>query len=62
MSMQGEDYEYHTHPSANELRKVIFEINDKNTLHFLKPFFFDKDRENFLKLMEDACNADIQIF
>lgn len=40
MSMQGEDYEHPTQPSANELRKLIFEINDKNTLYFLKPFFF----------------------
>ena len=62
ISGQGEDYEHHTQPSADELRKLIFEINDKNTLYFLKSFFFDKDRDNYLKLMEDVCSADIQIF
>lgn len=40
----------------------MFEKNDKKTLYFLRSFFFDKDRENYLKLMEDVCNADIQIF
>lgn len=59
---QGEDYEHHTKPSADELRTLMFEKNDKKTLYFLRSFFFDKDRENYLKLMEDVCNADIQIF
>lgn len=40
----------------------MLEINDKNTLYFLRSFFFDKDRDSYLKLMEDVCNADIQIF
>ena len=59
---QGEDFEHHTQPSADELRTLMFEKNDKKTLYFLRSFFFDKDRENYLKLMEDVCNADIQIF
>ena len=58
----GDDYEHHTQLSAERLRKIMFEVNDKNTLYFLKSFYFDKDRESYLKLMEDACNADIQIF
>ena len=62
ISGQGEDYEHHIQPSADELRKLMFEINDKNTLYFLRSFFFDKDRENYLKLMEDVCNANIQVF
>ena len=62
ISGQGEDYENPTQPSAEELRKLIFEINDKNTLYFFRSFFFDIDRKNYLKLMEDVCNADIQIF
>ena len=62
ISGQGKDYEHHTQPSVDELRKLIFETNDKNTLYFLKSFFFDKDRDNYLKLMEDICNADIQVF
>ena len=28
----------------------------------MSSFFFDKDRENYLKLMEDMCNNDIQVF
>lgn len=62
ISGKGYDYEHHIQPSADELRKLIFEINDKNTLYFLKSFFFDKDRDNYLKLMEDICNANIQVF
>lgn len=62
ISGQGVDYENHTQPSAEELRKLMLEINDKNTIYFLRSFFFDKDRENYLKLMEDVCNADIQLF
>ena len=62
ISGQGSDYEHHIQPSALELRKIIFEKNDKNTIYILKSFFFDKDRENYLKLMEEVCNADIQIF
>ena len=62
ISGQGENYENHTQPSADELRKLMLETNDKNTLYFLRSFFFDKDRDNYLKLMEDVCKEDIQVF
>lgn len=62
ISGQGEDYEHHTQPSADELRKLMLGNNDKNTLYFFRSFFFDKDRENYLRLMEDVCNANIQVF
>ena len=48
--------------NADELRKLMLETNDKNTLYFLRSFFFDKDRDNYLKLMEDVCKEDIQVF
>lgn len=59
---QGNDYEHHIQMSANELRKLVYEKNDKNTIYFLASFYFDKDRENYLKLMEDMCCDDIQVF
>lgn len=59
---RGKNYELHKQLSSSELRKLIFEDNDKNTIYFLASFFFDKDRDNYLKVMEDACNNDIQIF
>lgn len=59
---QGTDYENHKQLSPSELRKLIFDDNDKNTIYFLASFFFDKDRDNYLKVMENACNSDIQIF
>lgn len=62
ISGQGEDYEKHAQPSAQELRKIVFEQNDKNTIYFFRSFFFDKDRTNYLKLIEDMCNNDIQVF
>lgn len=62
ISGQGEDYEKHTQPSAEELRKIVFEQNDKNTIYFFRSFFFDKDRTNYLQLIEDMCNNDIQVF
>ena len=62
VSGQGDDYEDHIQPSAQQLRKIVFEQNDKNTIYFLRSFFFDKDRTNYLKLIEDMCNNDIQVF
>jgi hypothetical protein len=59
---QGEDYEHHTQLSAEELENLIFEKNDKNTIYFLRSFFFDVDRKNYLHIMEKACESDIQIF
>lgn len=40
----------------------MFEKNDKSTVCFLKSFFFDKDRTLYLKLIEDMCENDIQVF
>ena len=62
ISGQGDTYENHIQPSADELRKIIFETNDKKTIYFFRSFFFDKDRDNYLKLMEEVCNLDIQVF
>lgn len=62
ISGQGEDYDHHTQLSAEELNKLIFETNDKNTIYFLRSFFFNIDRENYLQIMEKACEVDIQIF
>ena len=47
---QGEDYEHHTQPTADELRKLIFEKNDKNTIYFLRSFLFVKLIFKYLKL------------
>lgn len=59
---QGDDYDSHVQISAIELRKLVFEKNNKDTIYFLASFYFDKDRENYLKLIEDMCKSDIQIF
>lgn len=56
------DYENHIQPTAEELREIVFDNNDKGTMYFFASFFFDKDRENYLRLMEDMCNSDIQVF
>lgn len=52
----------HLQPSAKELRKIVFEENDKKTIYFLASFYFDKEREAYLKLMEEMCEKDIQVF
>lgn len=36
--------------------------NDKTTIYFLRSFFFDKDIVSYLKLIEDMCENDIQVF
>lgn len=59
---QGNNYEDHEQISASEFRNLVFNKNDRNTIYFLKSFFFDKDRDNYLKLMEDMCENDIQVF
>ncbi len=59
---QGSDWSHHKQPTAKELRKLVFETNAHDTLYFLASFYFDKDRENYLKLMEDICENDIQVF
>ena len=59
---QEDEQGNHIQMSAEELRKVVFEVNDKNTLYFLKGFWFAIDRESYLKLMEDMCENEIQVF
>ena len=59
---QGDDYDNHVQISTLDLRKLVFEYNNKDTIYFLAGFYFDKDRENYLKLIEDICESDIQIF
>lgn len=59
---RGENWEQHTQISAEEFRKLVFEKNDKTTIYFLRSFFFDKDRIAYLKLIEDMCENDIQVF
>lgn len=59
---QGNNCEEHKQISATEFRDLVFNKNSKNTIYFLKSFFFDKDRKNYLKLMEDMCENDIQVF
>lgn len=62
ISGKGEIWERHTQISAEEFRKLVFERNDKTTVYFLRSFFFDKDRASYLKLIEDMCENDIQVF
>ena len=52
----------HIQPSAEELYELAFNKNDKNTIYFFRSFFFDKDRDNYLKVIEKMCEANIQIF
>lgn len=62
ISGQGDTYETHTQISVSDFRKLVFEKNDKDTIYFLRSFFVDKDRDNYLKLLEEMCENDIQIF
>lgn len=52
----------HLQPSAKELRKIVFEDNNQKTIYFLASFYFDKERDAYLKLMEEMCEKDIQVF
>lgn len=52
----------HLQPSAKELKKIVFEENDQKTIYFLASFYFDKEREAYLRLMEEMCEKDIQVF
>jgi len=62
ISGQGDTYETHTQIGIEDFRKLVFEKNDKDTIYFLRSFFVDKDRDNYLKLLEEMCENDIQIF
>ena len=62
ISGQPSEIDYHIQPSAEELYELAFNKNDKNTIYFFRSFFFDKDRDNYLKVIEKMCEANIQIF
>ncbi len=59
---QGPNWENHTQISAQELRELVFIKNNRNTIYFFGHFFIDKDRASYLKLFEEMCEKDIQIF
>lgn len=58
----GHGGDKHIQLRPSELRKLVFEKNDKDTIYFLASFYFSNDRDAYLKLMEDMCNNDIQVF
>lgn len=62
ISGQESDTDYHVQPSADELYDLAFNRNDINTIYFLRSFFFDKDRDNYLKVIQKMCESNIQIF
>lgn len=62
ISGQGSNDENHIQPSASELYDLVFNKNDKNTIYFLRSFYFGIDRDNYLKVIEKMCEEDIQIF
>lgn len=59
---EGDDYEHHTQISASQLRELVFKINSKNTIYFFFHFFIDIDKNEYLKILEEMCENDIQIF
>ena len=52
----------HLQITADELRKLAFEKNDKDTIYFLRSFFFSDDWEGYTKTIEEMCENDVQIF
>ncbi len=52
----------HIQLSADELRSIVSKNDNSNTIYFLRSFYFDMDREAYLKLMENMCENNIQIF
>lgn len=52
----------HKQLTAEELRNIVFNENKKDTIYFLRSFYFGLDRENYLKLIQDMCENNIQIF
>ena len=57
-----DDNEIHTQITAEELRKLAFQKNNKDTIYFLRSFFFSDDWEGYTKVIEEMCENDIQIF
>lgn len=52
----------HTQITAEELRNLAFEKNDKETIYFLRSFFFSDDWNGYTRVIEEMCENDIQIF
>ena len=52
----------HKQIAADELRKLAFKKNEKNTIYFLKSFFFSEDWQGYTKVIEEMFENDIQIF
>lgn len=62
VSGQEDNLGNHSQISAEDFRKLVFEKNDRNTIYFLRNFFFGIDKDAYLKLIEDMCENDIQVF
>ena len=54
--------EIHTQITADELRNIVFEKNDKDTIYFLRSFFFSDDWDGYTEVIEEMCENDIQVF
>ena len=52
----------HTQISADELEELVFKKNSKDTIYFLRSFFFSDDWVGYTKVIEKMCENDIQIF
>ena len=52
----------HTQITADELKELVFKKNDKNTIYFLRSFFFSDDWQGYTKVIEKMCENNIQIF
>ena len=50
----------HTQISADELEEIAFKNNDKDTIYFLRSFFFSDDWVGYTKVIEKMCENDIQ--
>ena len=48
--------------TADELKELVFKKNDKNTIYFLRSFFFSDDWQGYTKVIEKMCENNIQIF
>ena len=52
----------HTQITADELKELVFKKNDKDTIYFLRSFFFSDDWQGYAKVIEKMCENNIQIF
>ena len=58
---QGSSGDVHEQISSKELKELVSK-QSKDTIYFLCSFFFDLDRENYLKVIEYMCINNIQIY